>query len=939
MDKKPTGLRPFARRQQGRSALVNKLIRPRGSMASSSTTPKVNIPQQHELVPFVRENMQRVMDGENVLEVLPELEYVADIVISGILSTKDLITCSLNYDSDTQAIDPDLKAELLREVRRFFTSKYPISDKLYEVLYDTLFRTGSYALAIIPESSVDRIINEGGKIGLEHQAAITESFKTLGLIGDPNKIETDKVGIESYFAGLSANADKVPSYLVTINVGEIEPTGDYANEFKFHLTDNPDILKIPRLSKNRAQADVTATYNNLRGGIGLERVNDFQYFDKGVYKQRNYGMKAVDEVRPVEHSGRHTVGHPLDMHIPSEAVILCHTPGDFSDPIGAFIVLDEQGMPVTRFSRFWNASANAWIMGNASSQLIQDAAVGMGVRRDDDPLREWTMSKLQDTFAELTEAKLTQALKNGKGNAPMAIVRPDHVYRIMMARALARKSTQILYIPAEQFVYFAMDYTPDGVGRSRLDKTRIISTIRSSFALATMQATILNASRNVKLSVKLTPEDRNGEKTVENAVQRVMEQYLSGIPYSGKPDDVLAYIANAGIDVQVEGNDYYPSTEIDVQENQPDYKIPDAELDEAFLKKQARSMGADPDLVINPESIEFASQITTKNVFNAKRICQDQKLLAPIITHWAQTYIYSDGALIDDLTDIVLKFYDGKAKEGSKDPVALEFFTEGAVTNDGRIEEEVEETKEVRDANTPNNKRNLNQLVSKILSIFTGNLRVTLPEPDTGKLNSQMELFDKRMESVDKQLEKILPDGLYTGTVYEGQENTMRTLISSVLAYRWLSENDVDPDLLELFGDDPDKLNEVLKRVSDAVLGRTESIVRITKKLEKGMESMATRLNVEPDSETNYGKTFGGGNSGGSDSGFGEEENQEGGDEFGFGDFDDGSTDDTNQEPEDESTQTDEDKTPSDDLPEPPDAPPPPGDEAGGDEEQPSSVE
>ena len=148
MDKKPTGLRPFARRQQGRSALVNKLIRPRGSMASSSTTPKVNITQQHELVPFVRENMQRVMDGENVLEVLPELEYVADIVISGILSTKDLITCSLNYDSDTQAIDPDLKAELLREVRRFFTTKYPISDKLYEVLYDTLFRTGSYALAI-----------------------------------------------------------------------------------------------------------------------------------------------------------------------------------------------------------------------------------------------------------------------------------------------------------------------------------------------------------------------------------------------------------------------------------------------------------------------------------------------------------------------------------------------------------------------------------------------------------------------------------------------------------------------------------------------------------------------------------------------------------------------------------------------------------------------
>lgn len=936
MDKKPTGLKPFARRQQGRNALLNKLIRPRGAMARSEAA-QVNVPQQHELVPFVRENMQRVMDGENVLEVLPELEYVAEIVISGILSSKDLITCSLIYDCETQAIDPDLIAELIREIRRFFTTTYPINELLYEVLYDTLFKTGSYAIAIIPESSVDRIINEGGKIGLERREEMVESFKTLGLIGDPEIKETEKVGIESFFSGLDSNRpNKVSHYTLKVDAGEVESTG----LFNFHLTDNPDVLKVPRLSKQQAMADVTATYNNIRGGVALERANDFQYFDKGVYKNRNYSMKTVEEIRPVENNGRHTVGHPLAMHIPSESMILCHTPGDFTDPVGGFIVLDEQGMPVTRHSRFWNASANAWIMGNASSQLIQDAAVGMGIKRDDDPLREWTMSKLQDTFGDLIEAKLTQSFKSGKGASPMSIVRPDHVYRIMMARALARKSTQILYVPAEQLVYFAMDYTPDGVGRSRLDKTRIISTIRSSFALATMQGTILNASRNVKLTVKLTPEDRNGEKTIAQATQRVMEQYLSGIPYAGKPDDILAYIANAGIDVAVEGNDYYPSTEIDVQENQPDYKIPDATIDEAYLRKQARSMGADPDLVINPETIEFASQITTKNVFNAKRICQDQKILGPIITHWVKTYIYSDGTLIDQLSDIVLKFYDAKSKEDPKDPVALEFFTEGSVTNDGRIEENVEETKEVRNANPTKKKQSANQMVGKLLSIFTANLKVSLPEPDTGKLNSQMELFDKRMESVDKQLEKILPDGLYVGTVYDGKESAMRTLISSVLAYRWLSENDVDPDLLELFGDDPDKMDDILKRVSGAVLGRTESIVKITKKLEKGMESLAKRMNVEPDAESTFGNTFGGGGSGGSDD-YSTDDNSNGEDEFGLDDFNEENNDSDN--PDDQNQELDdtaeEPNNEPDAEPETPEPPPAPGDEAGGDKDQASSID
>lgn len=930
METKVKSTDPFRRRNALTTVILNKLIHPTNRMVTPDKL-TADVPAQHDLIPLVKENMQRVMDGENVLEILPELDYVASIVISGILSTKDLITCKLTFESLAHGINPELHADLVKEVRRFFETTYPIDQYLYEILYDTMFRTGSYALGIIPESSVDRIINGGGgRIGTESYAnELRSAMKTRGILGNPEEKQTTTtgVGIEQFLQTIKSNGSATAGFKVTF-AGKVpdrskEPTKTDGElkypemdvDFGFTLTDNPDTIKIPRLYTARARETVANSYNDLMQSnlsfgmenaegfvpslIGLEReTNAFNYFDTAAYKNRNYQSRAVEEVVSAELANRRSVGHPLYQHFSSESVILCHTPGTFTQPAGAYIVLDEQGYPVTRNSRMYNASATAWIMGNPSSQLINDAAMGLGLNKNDDPNREWTMTKLLDSYAQLVEAKLIQALKTGAYGGSFNIVRPQQVYQIMMARALAKKNTQILYIPSEQFVYFALDWTPEGIGRSRLDKTRMISTVRSAIALATMQSTVLNATRNIKLTVTLSPEDRDGEKTVNEAVFRATQQFLSRIPYSGTPDDVMAYIANAGIDVEVEGNDFYASTKVEVTENSPDYKVPDPQTDEALLRKQARALGADPDLVINPEQIEFASQITTKNVFNTKRIVQDQQRLQPLLSHWVKTHIYSDPIIIDRLTKVVMDYLEkyatireevevseldtDKRGEGAAEETAfafesypgLEMFTEGTITNQDLIREAVNNPEAINKFT----KDRRTAIARKVLSRFVGHISVSLPPPDTGKLNSQMELFDKRMEHVDKQLERVWADGIFDGTVYEGNESKVRTMMSSIMAYQWLTENDVDSDLMSIMSPEAESLDNTVQYISTQRGDLMHNILRITKAVERKMQAEAKRMEVESNEEATVGDNFGGGGGGGDYSGG---DDEFGGDEFG----------------------------------------------------------
>jgi len=163
-------------------AVLSKLITPKGKEGNAHH--QTSLPTQNELSPIMRDTMQRSIDADYIFEVLPDLEMVAQIAISSILSSKDLITTSVNYDCDTTDLAMELRTKMVKVVSTYFDDDYKFPGQLYDILYDVMFKTGSYATAIIPESSVDKLINSGRGPGIgteEFNKKLADKFRRTTL--------------------------------------------------------------------------------------------------------------------------------------------------------------------------------------------------------------------------------------------------------------------------------------------------------------------------------------------------------------------------------------------------------------------------------------------------------------------------------------------------------------------------------------------------------------------------------------------------------------------------------------------------------------------------------------------------------------------------------------------------------------------------------------
>lgn len=797
-------------------AVMNKLITPRHMQTSGENAHKARIPSQYEMYPIVKDSMERIEDADKIFDILPDLQQVAEIAISGILSSKDLVTTVVNFDCPTDEMPIELKANLLQVVKDYFENTHPLKTYLQEILYDVLFKTGSYGVAIIPESSVDAIINEGGKVALEsfnnHQAK--QLLAPRGILGNPDAKRELYIGIEA----ITTNAVAATEADLKITTGELGP---------IYITDNADAMKLQRFRQTHAKSKIASAYNS---GFALEARSDvplqvmtsdganrdqapekgMDYKDNDVYKNPVYSLKNVEQVKTHEMIGRKTVGRPLVQHIPSEAIIPVHIPGNMRHHIGYYIMLDETGNPISRQSLLNNNVAMQWLAGNPSSQIIQDVATSMGYNHNQE---KWTMQRLHDSYSDLVEAKLIGALKNGVYGEGVGMCRPQEAYQLMMARALSKKATQILYIPVEQFCYFALDYNDWGVGRSLLDRNKMISTVRSAFMFATMSGATLNATRNLQFELTLDPDDREPEKTIEDTQHRIMQQFANRIPFEGTPNDIMAYIGNAGISWSIVGNEHYPSTKIAMSDDTPDYKLPDADVAENLAKQHYRGLMVDPDLILNPQGIEFATQITSKDLINTKRICKTQERLAPLITHYAKTYIHSDSFLKDALTEVAQTYLDSD-KNDTKD-----------------IEE-----------------------INQYLTLFVEKLSLSLPPPDTSMLNSQAQAFEDYSTALDKWLPAWVNAEILGNTELEQDADKVVTMVKNYILRQWMRKNDIDKDLLSLL--DADDMQENIVSMVDENVGLAKSLIKFHKRLGKRMETLAENEDVAaPAEDAGFGGT------------------------------------------------------------------------------------
>jgi hypothetical protein len=235
------------------AALMSKLVPDSGTqrfgqsqMSSGRKNQPMQAPDMGLLQRISDLTANDVSDAQSIFQLLPETELAMQILVSSILAPKDLVTTSVNYSLDANRFNSELAGQMLNVVTDHFEKIYKISDLLKPSLQDALFLTGSYPLLILPESTIDRAINNPGRVSLESlQPDFTPEGtpRNFGFLGNVDADAPKKATINFGFELHGEPAPYTPK--VTVTCEGIDPL--------LTVVDNFNVLKMASLERRVVQ--------------------------------------------------------------------------------------------------------------------------------------------------------------------------------------------------------------------------------------------------------------------------------------------------------------------------------------------------------------------------------------------------------------------------------------------------------------------------------------------------------------------------------------------------------------------------------------------------------------------------------------------------------------------------------------------------------------
>lgn len=822
------------------AAMASKLVRNnRQSLYDSAGNRKVEAPNVAQLKERSVAVSRNINDAQTVLQVLPDLQLAGQILISSILSPKDMITTELIYTPAPEIVTSELAAMLIGRIRQHFETDYKIKQLLPDILQDVLIETGSYPIVVIPENSVDDAINGKSSFSMESMGEYFEpngTPKHIGLLGNPSdEVKEDKYGLsmENFNYSFSSKEAYNPNFVM-----------ENTTETFLSITDNFNVLKIPTVTQKLREQRVMKTlgprsmsaYALESGGI---KLNDRQLTGL-FFKERAHRHQPVTSLKTQEQLHRHTVGAPLIMRLPSESVIPVYIPGAEDRHIGYFVIIDAAGNPVSRknspdFYQEFGQRLNSG--GNFPSAMLNKVKSQMtGFDCSDSSHLDYSAK----VYGEMIEADLLARLRNGIYGNGVAIAKQDEIYRIMLSRALARQQTQMLWVPIELMTYFAFRYNGDGIGKSLMDDMKILNSLRSMLAFTNVMAALRNSIGRTEVKLKLDEKDPNPQKTIEIMITEIARTRQQAFPVGTQnPVDLVNWLQRAGMEFTFEGHPGLPDVQVDFGEKSSSYVKPDTELADSLKDQSIQAFGLTPEMVDAASSQpEFATSIVSNNVLLAKRVMQYQDKFTPFITDHARKVLMNTEGVMNDLANLLRSNFD------------LIILTD-------LLRNRVKDSPEGQEV-----------IIDLILREFLLGLEVELPRPDSVSLENQFSAMETHEKMLDKGLDAYCNQDMFTTATAGQTADQIATIRATLKAYfmrQYMADNGILPELSEIL-----ESNDDGKAAVDIYGSQTElmkGLIRSCSKYVAGLfpikeaaDKVMDALGVQADSGFGGGSDFDDGN-------------------------------------------------------------------------------
>lgn len=802
------------------AALASKLVKPANPTMGSTGGDNVELPMVGMGVEQItRSILTKTNDSENIFKLFPDIGLAAQIIVSSVISPKDMIRSILNYRTLDSFLPSSLTSELLQILREELGTEYTLEDDLSKILHRALFESGSYVRVMLPEAAVDALINGHRTLvsesiyesGLVEKVGEEVRVTHLGFLGNPTKPQ-DRPRQTSVRAFETILDQRSVNYEPRLNLPVLKAKDDKDREglasvidlekFRKALLENVEVvdnfqyLKMPLLRlRFKEQRERKLVQDPLRSGstqfvTAMESIVDTiipndgsggkisrKEIESTVYKSASREYQPFVKISSSATLKRKSVGRGLLLDIPSSAAIPIYHATDPSVHVGYLMPTDFDGNPVSEESRGYE-------LGGASGFMQGGRGGGLGSYLTDKARKNLTddeqvplITGMSELVAELTEADLAERFANGSVGSGFKISRDQDVYRIMVSRILQGQFTRLVYVPAEYVTYFAFDFNKNGTGKSLLEDLKHITSLRATTLFATVANLIKSAITVTHGEIEISENDPDPIRTAEKAKHFIARSRQSYFPHGlNRIVDLTDWIQKAGIELVFKGNSKIPKTMIETEVRQPNRPIPSTDLDERFRHQSYMHFGLSPETVDNAARADFATTIENNSILFTRRI-----------------------NLLADAYSKLLSSFVGKVARF--DQVIL-----------GKLSKSVETNKEVvlkhlPDAVRPLADKDPEGFVNYIIEAFLKVLVVDLPRAESRRTENIGKAFQDKEKEVEEALkyvvsEEILPEEL-TGNAKE-MVAALKDAMKALLMRDWMAENNYAEDVLRLAQTDED---------------------------------------------------------------------------------------------------------------------------------------
>jgi hypothetical protein len=860
----------FVKKNTALSALLSKLVNNKVKEKDFvNEGESYNVMTQTASLQAISKDIQEsAKNTESIASLFPDMELSMQILISSVISPKDMTGNELIYKVDNNFLTPDITNSLIDVIKSEFETYYNIKEDLPEILRQVLFISGAYTVAIIPESELDAIINGSANISTEsltnHRILDNNhNFYNIGILGPSNSVK-NKVTLSKAFESLDTvhdftfNAHNKESPILSED-SRINEILSYAKENNLDnesidklkivlesiknitITDNPDFLKMPTVMRKRAEfLSQEALRTKFKGYYNLSKEEfdqspsiDISKIRDSLYKNPSTKPTPFMSFNNVK-STRASIGRPLVMLLPSESIIPVHTPGEPDNHIGYFVLVDHNGSPLHMVERITalteldeglmepDTSMNSILVQRAQDNIRGKNIKGMSI------------DNAVPIYTNLIEQELLTRLENGIYGKNVEIANVNDVYRIMLARTLKNQMTKLVYMPKEMVEYFRYKIHPNGIGKALSEDLRILLSIRAMMLFSRLMGSIKNSIGITEINLKLDERDPDPLKTIEITKNEILRARQQNFPIGiSTPMDLADWVQRSGLEFTFEGHPRIPDVKLEYNQHGASNIMPDADLDDDLRKRTIMSYGLSPESVDAGFTAEFATTVVNNNILLSKRVLVIQKTILAHIKSLLSKIVMSDSVIKSRLVSVISKNMSEIRK---------------IIKNDS-----------INDAT----------LVEFIIAEFIDILSIELPLPNSVTINSQMDSFQKYEEFLDKALDAWVSTEMYSEALsgkLNGHIDSIKAVVKSYYVRKWMTENGV----MEELGDISEDLSS--NSLFDAQKDFMMKIMKNSTKFIAGMQEMTKAINKDFDNyqitdstSTDYGGEAGGGDEFGND--------------------------------------------------------------------------